>query len=76
MKNISKGTYELYLNSTCVSKTIYKSGGGRVPDKYLYRYGKWLRRYDPIAFEVGYNDMLRDARHDEFKENFKRRYGT
>lgn len=25
-------------------------------------YGKWLRKNDPIAFEVGYNDWVRETR--------------
>ena len=26
--------------------------GGRLPRQMLHRYGTWLRKHDPIAFEI------------------------
>ena len=35
---------------------------GIIPDNLWYKYGSWLRRNDPIAFEVGYNDKNRNLK--------------
>lgn len=49
--------YEKYLNELGVPEDDKKSNGGRIPDHALY--GTWLRRNDPIAFRVGYQDFNR-----------------
>lgn len=49
-----KGTaiyYESFLNQMGCPVDDLKSNGGRVPD--YCKYGSWLRRNDPIAFNVG-----------------------
>jgi hypothetical protein len=50
----SKFDYQMYLNEMGIPFKDRKSEGGRIPDLALY--GSWLKRNDPIAFEVGYND--------------------
>lgn len=50
--------YEQYLNELVISSDEYKSNGGRVPDNA--KYGTWLRKHDPIAFNAGYNDERRE----------------
>ena len=52
---MNKKEYEEYLNSFGTPDDDLKSNGGRIPDHVPY--GSWLRRNDPIAFQVGYNDI-------------------
>lgn len=49
-----KSDYELYLNSMEIPDHDKKSNGGRIPNNA--KYGSWLRKNDPIAFEVGFNE--------------------
>ena len=51
-KHYTKQDYETDLNELSTPKEDLKSSGGRIPD--TAKYGTWLRRNDPIAFEVGY----------------------
>lgn len=51
---MSKKEYEEYLNELGIPEDDKKSNGGRIPDNA--KYGSWLRRNDPIAFNVGYSD--------------------
>ena len=57
MIKITRKQYEEHLNEMSTPYMDLKSCGGRVPDSA--KYGSWLRRNDPIAFNVGYNDYLR-----------------
>lgn len=50
----TKKDYEELLNEIGVPSQDSKSNGGRIPDKC--KYGSWLRRNDPIAFNVGFSD--------------------
>ena len=50
--------YEDWLNELGVPDKDLESNGGRIPDGD--KYGSWLRRNDPIAFRVGYDDWVRD----------------
>ena len=52
----SKKTYEIMLNTIGVPEAEKKSNGGRVKDNVLY--GSWLRRNDPIQFEVCHNEYV------------------
>ena len=52
--------YEEYLNALGTPFDDLKSNGGRIPD--TARYGSWLRRNDPVAFNVGYEDEKRNRR--------------
>jgi hypothetical protein len=53
----SKTDYQTYLNELGIPHLDTVSEGGRIPDHA--QYGTWLRRNDPIAFEVGFNDWKR-----------------
>jgi len=48
--------YEEYLNEIGTPEDDKKSNGGRIPD--YANYGKWVRRNDPIAFNVGFYDYV------------------
>lgn len=50
----TKSNYELYLNEIGTPEDDKKSNGGRVPD--YANYGVWLRKNDPIAFQVGFRE--------------------
>lgn len=52
--------YEDYLNEIGVPVQERKSEGGRIPDTCT-KYGTWLRKHDPIAFQVGYQEWKRKA---------------
>ena len=56
MKKTQKA-YQEYLNSFGVPNDDKKSEGGRIPD--FAKYGNWLRKNDPIAFNVGYQEWAR-----------------
>ena len=68
MKVKTKKQYETWLNDlgcefeNCVYLTNKNRNGGHLTEKALikalveYRYGTILRKYDPIAFECGFND--------------------
>lgn len=65
MKHTTRKHFEFYLNEMSTPCMDLKSNGGRVPDSV--QYGTWLRRNDPVAFNVGYNDYKREVRHVEIK---------
>jgi len=46
--------FEIYLDEVGIPEDDKKSNGGRIPDRA--NYGAWLRKYDPIAFEVGFRE--------------------
>jgi hypothetical protein len=50
----TKADYEEWLNELETPSEDLKSEGGRIPDNA--KYGSWMRRNDPIAFQVGYNE--------------------
>ena len=52
----TKKDYEEWLNELGAPEDDKRSNGGRVPDNC--KYGSWLRRNDPIAFQVGFNEWL------------------
>ena len=51
---VTRANYEAYLNEIGTPELEKKSNGGRVPDRS--KYGSWLRKNDPIAFEVGFRE--------------------
>lgn len=53
---MTKADYEEYLNELGIPEDDKRSNGGRIPDHCDY--GGWLRRNDPIAFEVGYREWV------------------
>lgn len=50
----TKSNYEKYLNEIGTPEDDKKSNGGRIPDRS--NYGVWVRKNDPIAFEVGFRE--------------------
>ena len=54
-KKKTQKAYQKYLNSIGVPNDDRKSEGGRIPD--FAKYGNWLRKNDPIAFCVGYQEF-------------------
>lgn len=61
MKTDTKKEYENWVNEVPVADSDLRSLGGRIPDKTT-KYGTWMRRNDPIAFEVGYQEWARENR--------------
>jgi len=55
----TRAAYEEYLNELGIPENDKWSNGGRIPSTTVH-YGTWLRSNDPIAFNVGYQDWLRD----------------
>lgn len=55
---MTKRQYVEWLNELGVPAEDCKSEGGRIPDGA--HYGAWLRRNDPIAFEVGWQEWKRN----------------
>ena len=49
-----KRNYEAYLNEMGTPANDLKSNGGRISD--YARYGSWMRKHDPLAFEIGLNE--------------------
>ena len=56
---MTRQQYEEYLNGFDIPDDDLKSNGGRIPDGA--KYGSWLRRNDPIAFNVGYNGKVQEG---------------
>jgi hypothetical protein len=55
----TKKDYEEYLNDFGdIPDHDKTSHGGRIPDWAMY--GSWLRRNDPIAFNVGFNEFIQE----------------
>ena len=54
----SKNDYVNYLNEIGIPEDDKRSNGGRIPDHV--KYGEWIRKNDPIAFNVGYSEYSRD----------------
>ena len=53
-KPLTRKEYEDLLNYIGAPDSDKKSNGGRIPDNV--KYGSWLRRNDPVAFNAGFND--------------------
>lgn len=53
---ITKKDFEQMLNEIGPSEDDHPENNGRVPWSMVEKYSTWLRRNDPIAFQVGYND--------------------
>ena len=54
----TKEAYTEWLNEIGTPNEDLKSEGGRVPDNA--KYGNWVRKHDPIAFNVGYREYVRE----------------
>jgi hypothetical protein len=55
---MTKKDFQKYLNEIPIPITDSKSFGGRIPDNA--KYGDWMRRNDPIMFEVGFQELKRE----------------
>jgi len=51
---------EMEINEIGCPNAELKSEGGLVPDRMVNRYGTWMRKHDPIAFNVYYHDEKRE----------------
>lgn len=58
----TKKAYEEYLNNNSHFDSDEYIIGGKKRETYYWsnRYGTALRKYDPIAFEVGYNEWRKE----------------
>jgi len=52
---VTKKDYEDWLNELGTPSEDTRSYGGRIPDNS--KYGSWMRRNDPIAFNVGFREF-------------------
>ena len=50
----TKLAYQQHLNEIGTPQAELRSNGGRVYD--FAKWGNWMRKNDPIAFEVGFRD--------------------
>lgn len=55
---MTRTDYRQDLDEMGIPEDDKKSNGGRIPDTASY--GVWLRRNDPVAFEVGYQEANRE----------------
>lgn len=65
MKKYTKKSYEELLNELGIPEDDKWSNGGRIRGN---KYGSWLRRNDPIAFEVGYSDYKKENEYQDERE--------
>jgi hypothetical protein len=56
---MTKKEYEKELNEIVPPDHDHPKNKGRVPWSMVGKYGTWLRKNDPIMFEVGYNERER-----------------
>lgn len=54
----TKKSYEEYLNDLPIPEEDKRSNGGLIPDNS--KYGSWIRKNDPIQFEVAYSEWRPD----------------
>ena len=52
----TKKEYEEWLNELGCPDDDHPDSGGRCSWDGVRNYGSWLRRNDPIAFQVGFNE--------------------
>jgi hypothetical protein len=52
----TKKEFEDYCNEFECPEHDHPENNGRVSWSMVNKYGTWLRKNDPIAFEVGYRD--------------------
>lgn len=57
---MTKREFENTLNDMGCPEHDHPENGGRVSWKSVNSYGTWLRRNDPIAFEVAYQEEGRE----------------
>ena len=57
---MTRKQFEEYLNEHGIPLDDLKSEGGRIPD--TAKYGRWLRKNDPVAFNVMFEEERRSRR--------------
>jgi len=62
MKECTRKEAEENLNEIGCPDHDLRCLGGRVPDRMSEKYGTWLRRNDPIAFEVYLYELRLDSK--------------
>ncbi len=55
---MTRKDYVEWLNEVGTPRDDLKSEGGRVPDNA--KYGEWVRKHDPIAFNVGFREFQQE----------------
>lgn len=62
MKTITQSEFIAYLNEVPIAPQDLRSNGGRIPDRVESdrTYGEWMKRNDPIAFNVGFQEFKRE----------------
>lgn len=55
----TKKDYERYLNELPASYEMCWIGGKNIFYNQRCKYGSYMRKHDPIAFECGFNDWRR-----------------
>ena len=55
IKKVTKKSFEEYLNRMGIPSYERESNMGRIPTHS--KYGTWLRRNDPTAFSILYNEF-------------------
>lgn len=55
---MTRKEYAEWLNELGVPEDDKQSNGGRIPDNA--KYGEWTRRNDPVAFNVGFQEKVRE----------------
>lgn len=56
MMKYTKAEHEEWLNELEVPSDDHPENNGRVPWSMVNRYGSWMRKHDPIAFQVSYQE--------------------
>ena len=59
---MNRKDYVEWLNEVGTPRDDLTSEGGRVPDNA--KYGEWVRKHDPIAFNVGFREFQQENHHD------------
>ena len=60
-ESATRQAYEEWLNELgCPDDDM--APHGRMPASYIDRYGTWLRRHDPIAFNIGFHEWVLERR--------------
>jgi hypothetical protein len=54
----TQAEYIEWLNELGVPREDMRSEGGRIPDNA--QYGAWIKRNDPVAFNVGFQEWKRE----------------
>ena len=65
----TKREHEDWLNEIEAPQDELRSNGGRMPDSS--KYGSWMRKNDPIAFNASFYERSRETERSEIKERLQ-----